>query len=141
MSKSDSKPRINAIFDYYETAVKNTQDIFKAMREHGEYIDLNDGNPVVRPSEGMFAVIHAINRVSFVPPIEGDEEFFLNGARLNREGKAVYSSNCHGGIMKNNTSITKMIEEFNKGMKCDGLKVKAYVVQDGTVITVPELLN
>jgi len=136
MSKSNNSPKINAIFDYYETAVKNTQNIFKAMKEHGEYIDSNDGNPVVKSSEGMLAVVHVIDRVSFIPPTTGEKQFFLSGAHVNKDGWAVHTSNCHGGVMKRCKYIKRMIHEFNKKMTCDGLKIKAVLTQDGNVIPI-----
>ena len=135
MAKSDKNVKTNGIFDYYETAVKNAQEVLKAFHDKGEYVDVNNGNPIVKPTKGVFAVIHMINRVSFIPTTD-DNEFFLNGAHIGKDGKAVYESNCHGGMMKKLPNSFKMIENFNSEMKCEGLKIKAIICVD-SVIPIP----
>lgn len=134
MSKSKS-PNVNTIFDHYEVSVKTCQDILKALKENGEYIDNNEGNPVVRSSEGAFMVIHEINRISMIPA-GNSKTFFLNGAHISKDGTVVYTSNCHGGIMKRRKYVKNMINNFNKHMKCDGLKIKTILTQDGAIIRV-----
>ena len=58
----------------------------------------------------------------------------LNGANVDKEGKVVYTSNCHGGIMKRRKYIKNMINNFNKHMKCESLKIKTVLMQDGSIM-------
>lgn len=134
MSSSNNSPKkINPTFDYYETAVKKIQDMIKLLNENKRYIDNTDGPSVNRPSEGVFFVIHSINRISMIPVID-DKLIYLSGAHINKDGEVVLTSNCHGGIMKNYKNVTRRINNFNKEMKCDGLKIKTILKLDGTII-------
>lgn len=131
---SNSNKKINAIFDYYETAVKNAQDILKALRENKKYIDTNEGNPIVRSSDDVLMVIHAINRISLIPAVLDKKIFFLNGAHINKDGDVIHTSNCHGGVMKQYKNIRRMINTFNKNITCESLRIKTIIKQDGSII-------
>lgn len=138
MSNSNKSPKLNIIFDYYDTAVKNCQEILKSLAKNKKYIDTNNGDPIVKSSEGAFMVIHAINRVSMIPATD-DKIFFLNGAHINKDGDVVLTSNSHGGVMKRYQNIKRMINTFNKKMTCDGLKIKTMIMPDGLVIQLDQI--
>jgi ribosomal protein S4E len=128
----------NAIFDYYEMAVKTSLDILKVLKENKKYLDVNDGNPMVRSSEDVLLVIHSINRISLIPANPDKKVFFLSGAHINKEGEVIHTSNCHGGVMKRYKNIKKMITQFNKNLKCESLKIKTIINQDGHIIQLPQ---
>ena len=65
-----------------------------------------------------------------------EKVFFLSGAHVNKDGLTVHTSNCHGGIMKRCKHIKRMINEFNKKMTCESLKIKTILTQDGSVIDI-----